>query len=392
MDWNWNQEILGNTVTQWATAVGLALVSTLVLRLVFGVVVNRIQAIARRTETDLDDLAVELLDKTRMLFIFLIALYLGARPLSLSEGVEQVFQGVLYAGILLQIGFWGMAVINYFLGRYQRAQLEEDPGLATALGAMGFVARATLWVILVLTFLRTALEVDITAFVASLGVGGIAVALALQNVFSDLLASLSIVLDKPFVIGDFIVVGDMAGTVEHVGLKTTRIRSLSGEQLVFSNSDLLSSRIRNYKRMEERRVVFSVGVIYGTPPEKVRAIPDMVREAVESQENTRFDRSHFQAFGDFSLDFENVYYMQVPDYNAYMDTQQAINQVLYERFADEGIEFAFPTQTVFVEGLRAGPDGGEGEGASGEPAAQGAPGARTRPEGPDGHAPGGALA
>lgn len=343
--------ILGNTVEHWAMSFGLALVGMVVIRGAFGFIVGRVKAFARHTETDIDDLVVELLEKTRLLFIFLISLWLAVRPLELSEGVDTFFHAVLYAGLFLQLGFWGMAVINYALGRYKRRQLEEDPGLATALGAMGFVARAALWVILVLTFLRTALEVDITAFVASLGVGGIAVALALQNVFSDLLASLSIVLDKPFVIGDFVVVDDMAGTVEHVGLKTTRIRSLSGEQLVFSNSDLLSSRIRNYKRMEERRVVFEIGVIYGTPPEKVRAIPDMVKAAVESQENTRFDRSHFKAFGDFSLNFENVYFMQVPDYNAYMDTQQAINQALYERFAERGIEFAFPTQTIFVEGV-----------------------------------------
>lgn len=348
---NWDYEFFGNTVTQWLTSLGLAVVATAALQLVFRFVVGRIKAISKRTSTDLDDLAVELLDKTKTLFVFLIALYFGARPLSLTDTVEQVLDGVLYAGILLQIGFWGMGVINYLVSHQKRRQLEEDPGFATAMGALGFVARMGLWVVLVLTFLRSALEVDITAFVASLGIGGIAVALALQNVFSDLLASLSIILDKPFVIGDFVVVGEFAGTVEHVGLKTTRIRSLSGEQLVFSNSDLLGSRIRNYKRMNERRVVFEVGVIYGTPQEKLAAIPDMIREAVESQDNTRFDRSHFKNFGASSLNFETVYYMQVPDYNAYMDTQQAINLAVYQRFEREGLEFAFPTQTLFLEGL-----------------------------------------
>jgi small-conductance mechanosensitive channel len=185
--------------------------------------------------------------------------------------------------------------------------------------------------------------------VASLGIGGIAVALALQNVLGDLLASLSIVLDKPFVIGDMVVVGDLSGTVEHVGLKTTRVRSLSGEQLVFSNSDLLSSRIRNFKRMDERRVLFQIGVVYGTPRAKLEAIPGMVKEAVEAQSNARFDRCHFKTFGASSLDFETVYYMRVPDYQAYMDTQHAINMAIYQRFEDEGLEFAFPTQTIFLE-------------------------------------------
>ncbi|HSG49265.1 MAG TPA: mechanosensitive ion channel family protein [Longimicrobiales bacterium] len=346
---NWNQEFFGNTLLQWVSSLGLAVVATVALRVVLRIVVGRIKALASRTANDLDDLAVELLEKTKTLLIFLIAIYLGARPLSLSEGVEDGLELVLHAGIILQMGFWGMGLINYFVSHYKRAQLEEDPGFATALGAMAFVARAALWSVLVLTFLKSSLGVDITALVASLGIGGIAVALALQNVFSDLLASLSIVLDKPFVIGDFIVVGDMAGTVEHVGLKTTRIRSLSGEQLVFSNSDLLGSRIRNYKRMNERRVVFEVGVVYGTPKEKLEAIPGMIREAVEGQENTRFDRSNFKSFGPSSLDFETVYFMQVPDYNAYMDTQEAINLAIYGRFEEEGLEFAFPTQTLFLE-------------------------------------------
>ena len=224
---------------------------------------------------------------------------------------------------------------------------EDDPGMATAIGAMGFIATLGLWTILVLTALDS-FGIEITALVASLGIGGVAVALALQNVLGDLFASLSIVLDKPFVLGDFIIVGDFMGTVEHVGLKTTRIRSLSGEQLVFSNSDLLSSRIRNYKRMNERRALFSVGVTYDTPADKLRKIPEIIRTAVEDQENTRFDRSHFKQYGPSSLDFETVYYMLVPDYNAYMDTQQAINLRIFERFAEEGLEFAFPTRTVHL--------------------------------------------
>jgi small-conductance mechanosensitive channel len=351
---DWNTPFLGNTLLEWSTAFGVALGVSLILPLVLRVVVGRIKAVATRTETDLDDLAVGLLERTRYLLVFVIALILGSQPLSLPEVVDTVLHALLQGAILLQVGFWATAVVNWSLERYQRRQLDSDPGLATALGAVGFILRAAVWVILVLTFLKTALEVDITAFVASLGVGGIAVALALQNVFSDLLAALSIILDKPFVIGDFVVVGDMAGTVEHVGLKTTRIRSLSGEQLVFSNSDLLASRIRNYKRMEERRIAFDVGLIYGTPQEKLAAIPGIVREVVESLDNTRFDRCHFKAFGPHSLDFETVYFMTVPDYAAYMDTQQAINLALYRRFEAEGLEFAFPTQTIFLEGVGVG--------------------------------------
>jgi small-conductance mechanosensitive channel len=179
-------------------------------------------------------------------------------------------------------------------------------------------------------------------------VGGIAVALAVQNVLGDLFASFSIVLDKPFVIGDFIIVGDHLGTVEHVGLKTTRIRSLSGEQLVFSNTDLLGSRIRNFKRMYERRVVFSLGVVYQTPARLLEKIPPMLRQIVESREQVRFDRAHFRDFGPHSLNFEIVYWVLSPDYALYMDIQQEINLEIYRRFEQEGIDFAYPTQTLYL--------------------------------------------
>jgi len=169
-----------------------------------------------------------------------------------------------------------------------------------------------------------------------------------QNVLGDLFASLSIVLDKPFAVGDFLIIDEHMGAVEHVGLKTTRIRSLSGEQLVFSNSDLLKSRIRNYGRMFERRVVFKFAVTYQTPRDKLKIIPQIVRESILELDKVRFDRAHFQAYGASSLDFEIVYYVLAPDYNLYMDIQQAINLRIHERFEQEGIDFAYPTQTVYV--------------------------------------------
>jgi small-conductance mechanosensitive channel len=172
--------------------------------------------------------------------------------------------------------------------------------------------------------------------------------LAVQNVLGDLFASLSIVLDEPFVIGDFITVEEYMGTVEHIGLKTTRVRSLTGEQLVFSNSDLLDSRIRNYGRMADRRVSFTLGVACETPYEKLVEIPAIVQEIVEAQPQTRFGRAHFESYGDFSLDYEIVYYMLTSDYDVFMDTQQAINLQILRRFAEEGIQLPYPTQTVFV--------------------------------------------
>ena len=243
---------------------------------------------------------------------------------------------------------WGSAVLRVVSEQYRQQQMDKDPASVTTLNVLNFIGKIVLWSLVLLLVLDN-LGVNITALVAGLGVGGIAVALAVQTILGDLFASLSIVLDKPFVVGDFLIVGDLLGSVEYVGLKTTRLRSLSGEQLVFSNSDLLSSRIRNYGRMYQRRVVFNLGVTYQTPRDKLIKIPEIVRAAIEQQDKTRFDRSHFKEYGDFALVFESVYYVEGPDYNEYMDIQQAVNLQVHEQFEQQGIEFAYPTQTLFVQ-------------------------------------------
>jgi small-conductance mechanosensitive channel len=247
----------------------------------------------------------------------------------------------------VQAGIWAGAILARWLESYRKREMQEDPATATTVSALGFVGKLLLWTAVLLLALDN-LGVDITTLVAGLGVGGVAVALALQNILGDLFASLSIVLDKPFVLGDFVIVDEHLGNVEYIGLKTTRVRSLWGEQLIFSNSDLLKSRLRNFGRMFQRRIVFSIGVTYQTPRAKLEAIPGILREAVEAQEQTRFDRSHFKAYGDFAITFETVYYVTVPDYNTYMDIQQAINLRIHERFEQEAIEFAYPTQTLFL--------------------------------------------
>jgi small-conductance mechanosensitive channel len=250
--------------------------------------------------------------------------------------------------VLIQVGFWLVSLMIWGLERYRDREMEkDDAGVATAVGALAFLGRVVIWTLVLLTGLSM-LGFDIGPALAGFGLGGIAVALAVQNILGDLFASLSIIFDRPFVVGDFIVVGSEAGTVEHVGLKTTRVRSLSGEQLVFSNSDLLASRVRNFKRMSERRILFRFGVEYGSGIDQLRAIPGIVREIIDEIENIRFDRAHFASFGDSSLDFEVVYYITLADYNAYMDAQQTINFELYRRLEELGVGFAFPTRTVHL--------------------------------------------
>ena len=338
----------GNSVQTWALALIITAVVATLLLAVRAFIVRQLGQLAHHTANEFDDLAAGVLDRTRSFFLFALAVLAGAQLLVLPDRVRDILQAMVLIALLIQIAIWGNAAITVSLNRYTSRMMEEDAASATTLRFVGFLLRLALWVLIALVALDTA-DVDITALIAGLGVGGIAVALAVQNILGDLFASLSIVLDKPFVIGDFIIVGDLMGTVEHIGLKTTRLRSLSGEQLVFSNNDLLSSRIRNYKRMQERRILFGFGVVYQTPREVLERIPALVREVVESRENTRFDRAHFARFGASSLDFEVVYYMLVPDYNAYMDVQQEINLELFQRFEDNGIEFAYPTQTLFVD-------------------------------------------
>ena len=224
--------------------------------------------------------------------------------------------------------------------------VNEDEVMALA-GVLRFVAKLTLWVLLLLMALEN-FGVNITALITGLGIGGVAVALALQNILGDLLASLSIVLDKPFVLGDSITVDTLTGTVESIGLKTTRLRAVSGEQLIFANSDLLKSRIRNWKRLAERRVVLTFGVPYDTPPDVIERIPGMVRALVEAQELTRFERAHLKGFGASSLDFEAVYWILTPEYGIYMDRQQAVNLGLLRAFEREGIDFASAAQALLV--------------------------------------------
>nr|WP_255603528.1 mechanosensitive ion channel family protein [Oscillochloris sp. ZM17-4] len=261
--------------------------------------------------------------------------------------------------LLIQVAIWGNALITGWVTSYQKRNIDADAGRVGTARVLSFVAQLVLYSVVVLLALDNIPGVEVTTLVASLGIGGIAVALAVQNILSDLFASLSIALDQPFIIGDFITLDDLAGTVEKIGLRSTRLRSLSGEQLSISNADLLSSRIHNYKRMQERRVVFSVGVLYETSAAQLRAIPAMVRAIIEAQGQTRFDRAHFKSFDDFALTFEVVYYVLTADYNRYMDTQQAINLAIFEQFGAAGIGFAFPTQTIHM--ARA---GGQAEGRS----------------------------
>ena len=340
--------VSGNPVWRWLLALGVALAVLLLLRLARDRLGGRLAALAARTPSDLDDFVVELLQRrTSAITLLALALWAGSLAVQLPEPVSARLRQGTAIVLILQVAWWANHAIGFFLSRAFEGRAGEDEEVAAALAAAQLLSRVGLWSLTILVVLRQ-LGMDITALVAGLGIAGIAVGLALQNVLGDLFASLSIVLDKPFVVGDFIVVDNFAGTVQHVGIKTTRVRALTGEEIVFANADLLKSRVRNMKRMTERRVEFRLGVTYGTPYEKLQRIPGLVREIIESQPHVRFDRGHFKQLGDSALIFEFVYFVTDPDYLLYMDIQQAINLEIYRRFHEEGIDFAFPTQTVHV--------------------------------------------
>lgn len=338
----------GNTVQAWLIAVGVLIVVFAVLKIIQRAGISRLSKLSLLTHNKIDDLLVGILENTKFFFLVIASAYVASLTITLKPSIITVSQKVIVLVLILQGGFWASAAVSFGLARNIEKRMDQDVSSTTTITFLGFVARVILWIIVLLSMLAN-LGVNVTGLITGLGIGGIAVALAVQNILGDLLASLSIVLDKPFVIGDFVIVDSHMGTIERIGLKTTRVRSLSGEQLIFSNNDLLKSRIRNYGRMAERRVLFSFGVIYQTSLEKLRMIKEMVTEIINSQEGTRFDRAHFKEYGDSSLNFEVVYYVTNPDYNVYMDIQERINQEIFRRFDEQGIEFAYPTRTIYIQ-------------------------------------------
>ncbi|GGX32090.1 mechanosensitive ion channel protein MscS [Pigmentiphaga litoralis] len=338
---------LGIPTISWLIAIAAMVVSFVVLRTAVSFLRRRLTASAAHSHSLASELAAVVIGGTSNILIGLVAILIGAGLLDLPPRWMDRVSSLWFVVVVLQVALWGTRSISLAMTHYVHAKLGEQAQISALSSLMMWGAKVLLWAVVLLAMLSN-LGVNITAFVASLGVGGIAIALAVQNILGDLFASLSIAVDKPFEIGDFIVIGSLAGTVEHVGLKTTRIRSLGGEQIVMANTEMLSSTIQNYKRLNERRIVFQFGVTYDCTASQAKQIPQLVESIIRSIDRTRFDRSHFKGFGDSSLDFETVYIVLEPGYNTYMDIQQEINLRLMEELASIDVEFAFPTRTIHV--------------------------------------------
>ena len=336
--------ILKNPVADWLVALVVVVAVAAGLDAVKSILARRLGVLAARTDAKWDDIAVAALRSTKLLVLVIVGLYAGASFLALPDKAHLFIGRIAITALLFQVAIWGDRALRTWLAA-TRAQRNEDPDRITSSAAIAFLVRVALWAVVALMVLDN-LGVNITTLVASLGIGGIAIALAVQSILGDLFASLSIVLDKPFVVGDFIIVDKMLGTVEKIGLKTTRVRSLSGEQIVFSNNDLLKSRVQNLRRMESRRVVFSFGVSHETPAAVLRELPAMLKEIVLAQPQVRFDRAHLNSIAAPVFNYEVVYYVDNVDYGVYMDVQQEIYLSILGGLEGRGVALALPVQAV----------------------------------------------
>lgn len=343
------QSVLGEVadvsqpLARWGAPAAVLVVLVAVLLLTRYGVLTRLRKRAQRTSARWDDVLVDVLASVRPTLLLPILLYAFTRDFSTPAWLDRGLHVLAVVCIGMQAFVSSRVLIEAGLQELDRRSRRGSPDSRAGLANSLTVLRTLLFGVAAILIVLAALDnmgVSITPLVTGLGIGGVAVALAVQSILGDLFGSLSIILDKPFVVGDFIVAGEQEGTVERIGIKTTRVRALSGEQLVFSNRDLLDSRIQNFKRMQERRVVFTFAVPYATSEGDLDSIVPIVQRAIAGHDQARFDRCHLKSLGEYALVFECVYFVNTPEYNAYMDIHQAINRALLREFRRRRVQFA----------------------------------------------------
>jgi small-conductance mechanosensitive channel len=342
-----DQLLLGNSVTEWLIAgfIGAAVWTGLwILR---KLIASRYKGYASARNPTVIRLIAYLIGNTKQILFLAIALDAAQGTLSFPPRIQHIVSNIVLLLLLVQVGLWAGRTLRFYLAT-KEAERGADQVFAGSLDIINFVSGMLIWSLLILVALDN-FGVNITALLAGLGVGGVAVALALQNVLGDLFASLSIALDKPFVVGDSLTIDTFVGKVEHIGIKTTRLRSEGGEQIILSNADILKSRVRNYGRAPELRALATIRVAYSTPLEKIKAIPALLESIVREYEHARFERCHLKTLGDSSLLFELSYFVRQPSANPLLDLQQAVNYRILDAFKGLGVEFAYPAQFVVLD-------------------------------------------
>jgi|LFRM01.1.fsa_nt_gb small-conductance mechanosensitive channel len=343
-----DQVFLGNTVKDYLISLIAFVIVAIILWVFKRFFINRLKKIAKKTKTEIDDVLIKCLQLINWPLYLAIALWVAFKFIYVAPNINKIYNYFVTIIIIYYVVKIIIVWINYFTDNITKKRVEE--GRATDAGIIKLInniLKGILWSIAILILLDN-FGVNITTLIAGLGIGGIAIAFALQAILGDVMASFSIYFDRPFDIGDFIIVDNLSGNVKKIGIKSTKIDSLSGEEIIIPNKDLGNSRVRNYKRMQKRRILFTLRVTYETPLEKLKMIPDIITKIVNENEICNLDRVNFYKFGDYSLIFEVVYYVLDPDYKVYMDIQQKINFEIKESFEKEGIEFAYPTHTLFV--------------------------------------------
>jgi len=309
------------------------------------IILTRLAKLAEKTKTDIDDTLIKIIRSVKPPFYFFLAFYISVQLLNLTPFFQKAVNVILTIWVVYQVIIALQIFIDYLVAKL--SQREKEQGSKAAFELIGKIARGVLWVLGVLLILSN-LGINITSLIAGLGIGGVAVALALQNILGDLFSSFAIYFDKPFVVGDYIVVGNHSGIVKNIGIKTTRLQALQGEEIVLSNNELTATRVQNFKKLKERRIVFSFGVVYQTPLEKLKKINGLIPSIIKEQSLVRFDRCHFIQFDDSALSFEVVYYVKSPNFAEYRDVHQNILFKIKTAFEKEKISMAYPTQTIYL--------------------------------------------
>ncbi len=342
-------KVLGNTVQSWVIAIVFGIFLAAVLVYLKNTFNQRLFIRAKKSYVKWDDDIFSIYERTKSSFLFVLAVYIAFQGLSLSKRLEHFIDVAFAAAFFAQMFVWADRAILVAIRSQSRVSASKHSDFKDPKDIiLSFVGRFIVYTIIVLMFLDN-LGVNITALITGLGVGGIAIALAVQNILGDLIASISIAMDKPFAVGEAVAVNGAIGTVEKIGLKTSRIRSVNGELIILPNSDILKQSIQNYKHLTERRITLRLGIIYETSEAKAKLVPLLIKQAVEQSPKTRFDRAHFCAFGPSSLDFESMYWVLDSEYLALMDAQQEVNFRILSLFKEHEIKFAYPTQTVFYQ-------------------------------------------
>lgn len=340
------RQLYGNSVAEWVAAILLGAAAWLGLMALRRFGASRYERFTSESHAVPVRLLAYLVGNTRQILFLSVALYVARESLNLTVRAGRLLSDAALVLFLLQAGLWAGRALGFYLDLKEREQ-DADRSFAGSLDIIRFLAHLLIWSLLILVALEN-FGVNITALLAGLGVGGVAVALALQNILGDLFASLSIALDKPFIVGDTLTLDAFTGTVERIGIKTTRLRSEAGEQIILSNADILKSRVRNYGRIAELRTVTTLRVAYDTPSDTLRQIPLLLERIVAEQPNARFERCHLKTFGEWALHFELSYFRKDPAVHPLLDLQQAVNFRIIEELRLLHVEFAVPAQRVIA--------------------------------------------